>query len=218
MKLVLVKHNEVPPESGGIMGYRYTHPETGHISHARDVDGWKQAIDKYRSDNGFPPIEMADAVDQLCKLLPRGWCKYSDGTKPSWFVNTRLQVGDLVNGTKVLAGFIYKGMPLVSKELAESRSETCARCPFNVDISGCQPCSDLAAIVISIGGDLKTKSDPSLKHCAICLCSNLAQTRVPIDILRRGVTPEMADKFKSVDWCWKAKELFSPIDADAAPK
>lgn len=202
MKLYLLDHSSVPPD-----GFRFTHPETGYFQSSWDEDAWLKSIHKYRSDNGLPTIDEADIYDQFCKLLPPGLCRYTDGTKPSWFVNTRLQVGDILNGTKVLAGFIYEGMPLVSKELAESRADTCARCPFNVEISGCQPCTDLAQIVISVGGSIKTKSDASLKHCAICMCSNLAQTRVPIEILKRGVTPEMTAKFQSVDWCWKGKEL-----------
>lgn len=201
-KLVLIDHRSVPPD-----GFRFTQPETGYFHSSWDEHEWLKSIKKYRADNGLAPIDEADIYDQFCKLLPPGLCRYDNGERPTWFVSTRLQVADILNGTKVLAGFVFNGMPLVNKELAEARSATCGRCPFNVEISGCQPCTNLAEIVVSVGGDMKTKSDNLLKHCAICLCSNLAQTRVPIEILAKGVTQEMATKFKSIEWCWKAKEL-----------
>lgn len=200
MKLKLVHHGgEVPPD-----GYRFVHPETGHKSASTDERAWLKDIKKYREDNGFPPIDEADVYDQFCKLLPPGWCAYEDGSRPQWFVNTRLGVQDVLNGTKVLASFLLAGMPLVSPELAESRSVTCARCPFNVQISGCSPCVGLQSLIEQIGGSIKTSADASLQSCAICKCSNRAQTRLPIELLKRGMTDDQADKWPS--FCWKANE------------
>lgn len=200
MKLVLNDRKSVPPDN-----YRFTHPETGHKTESTDWKEWLKAIRKYREDNGFPVINEADIWDQFCKLLPPGLCTYESGEKPDWYVSTRLGVRDVLNGTKVLASFVVAGMPLVSRELAESRSRVCASCYFNIRISGCSPCVGLQGLIESIGGSIKTRADASLESCAVCKCSNLAQTRLPIEILRRGVTDDQMPKWPS--FCWKAAEL-----------
>lgn len=164
------------------------------------------AINKYRGDNGFPAVDQADCIDQLCKILPPGWCTYDTGARPSWYVNTRLDVQDIYNGTKVLGSFYIAGQPLVSKELAASRSAICARCPYNIGVSGCQPCIGLQGLIEGIGGRIKTPSDSSLKSCGICKCGNLAQTRLPINILAKGVEVDQLEKYPK-DFCWKISEL-----------
>lgn len=204
-RLVLVKHNEVPPESGDIMGYRYTHPETGHISHARDIPSWLEAINKYRSDNGFSVVDPADCINQLCQLLPQGWCKYETGERPSWYVNTRLGVMDVLRGTQALANFIVSRMKVVDKTLASQRALTCSRCYFNVDTAGCAPCVGLAEAVVNISGDNKTPSDPSLKSCAVCSCSVRAKVWMPIDTIAKSTTEEQMQRFP--DFCWQKREI-----------
>jgi hypothetical protein len=201
MKLVLVDHRITPPD-----GFRFTHPETGHVSFSLDETAWFKAIEKYRTDNGFPLIDRADIFDQFCKLLPPGLCRYDNGDKPAWYVNTRLRVSDILRGTKALTQFVVAGFPTVNKELAASRSAICARCPFNVPISGCQPCVGLSSLIVSIGGSIKTPADVSLKTCAVCLCSNLAQTRLPIELLAKTVTTDQIEKYPR-DFCWKIAEL-----------
>jgi hypothetical protein len=209
MRLKLISHHrEVPPD-----GYRFTHPETGHKTESTDERAWLKSIRKYREDNGFVPIDEADIYDQFCKLLPPGWCVYENGNRPTWFVDTRLGVREILNGTKVMASLLVAGMPLVSKEKAAERALICSRCYYNVPISGCAPCLGLSSLIERIGGDIKTPSDASLKSCAICICSNKAQTRLPIEILAKGVDAEMLTKFKSVPFCWKGQEL-SDIDSN----
>lgn len=203
MKLDLVIHNEVPPEGGGIMGYRYTHAQDGHVSHALDMRSWIIAMDKHCKDNEYPTVDPADAIDQLCRTLPSNWCRYENGTAPVT-VNTRLAVQDVLRGTKTLASFIVAGMPLVSRELAESRSATCARCFLNVNTTGCAPCFGLASLALSIAGGIKTPSDPGLRSCGICKCQNLAQTRIPIEILAKQISADELSLYPS--FCWKANE------------
>lgn len=190
----------MPPD-----GYRFTHPETGHKTESTDERAWLKEIKKYREDNGFAPIDEADIYHQFCQLLPPGWCQYESGEKPAWFVDTRLGVREILRGTKVLASFIVAGMPLVSKELAESRSATCAKCYFNVPISGCSPCVGLASLTESMGGSIKTSSDALLKSCAVCLCHTRAKTRMPIDIIAKFTTDEEMEKFP--EFCWVKREV-----------
>lgn len=207
MKLRMVKRMECPPESGGKMGFRYTHSEDGHISHARDERSWLKAISQHCRDNGYAPVAPEDAFDQLCKLLPPGWCRYENGENPKWFVEMRITVWDVLRGTKVLLAELMAGAPLVDKQLAISRSLACSRCPFNVPISGCAPCVGLSSLIETVGGVIKTPSDPVLKSCIICGCSNRAQTRLPIEILAKGVTPEQRTQYATVPFCWKGNEL-----------
>lgn len=205
MKLKLISHREVPPD-----GYRFTHPETGHKTESTDERAWLKAIKKYREDNGFPPIEEADIWDQFCKLLPPGLCVYDDGSKPAWFVTTRLGVRDVMRGTKAMAQFIFSGMALVSKEKADERAQICSRCYFNVPISGCAPCVGLASAILAISGANKTPSDASLRSCAVCACSTKAKVWLSNEIIAKSTTEEQMQRFP--DFCWQRKEL-SGIDS-----
>lgn len=202
MKLVLVKHNETPPDY-----FRFTHPETGHVTQEAFIKDWLKAIAKYREDNQFPPISAEDCIDQFCKLLPDGWCRYENGVKPEWFVNTRLGVWDVLRGTKAMGDFIVAGMPLVDKDLAASRAQTCSRCYFNVPTQGCAPCVGLASAILSISGANKTPSDASLKSCACCSCSVAAKVWIPAEIINKSTTAEQMHRFP--DFCWQKKEIES---------
>lgn len=205
MRLVIVKRLECPPD-----GYRFTHPETGHKSFSLDKRSWLQAIYKYRADNGFPQVDPADCIDQLCKLLPPGWCAYESGEKPSWYINTRLGVRDVMRGTKAMAQFIIAGAPLVSKEKAAERALVCSRCYFNVPISGCSPCVGLSSAILAISGANKTPSDASLRSCAVCACSTKAKVWMPTEIIAKSTTEEQMQRFP--DFCWQRQEL-SGIDS-----
>lgn len=203
MKLTLTVRNETPPDY-----FRFTHPETGHVSQCSDMGGWLAAINKYRSDNQFPPVSPEDAIDQLCKLLPPGWCEYEEnGQKPPWFINTRLGVRDVLNGLKALTRFVISGAPLVSKEKAAERALTCSRCYFNVPISGCSPCIGLSSAILAISGANETPSDASLKSCACCACPTKAKVWLPIEIIAKSTTDEQMRKFP--DFCWQKKEILA---------
>lgn len=190
----------VPPD-----GFTYKDPDTGYVSNSWDEHAWLESIAKHRSDNGLPPIAEEDIYDQFCKVCPPGWCTYENGQKPTWFVDMRLGVADALQGTKALAAFVIAGKPLVSKELAASRSQTCARCYYNVNSQGCASCINLYGVIDSIAGGITTPSDPSLKICAVCKCSTKAKTRLPIEIIKKTTTQEHMDRFPS--HCWIPKEI-----------
>lgn len=202
--LKLVNLRETPPDN-----YRYTFLEDGQRIESFGHQSWLDGIKEHYKRNGYPmPDNWRElAEDQLCRLLPPGWCIHEDGRRPEHFIDSRLSVWDIMRGTQVLAAFVLSGGATVSKELAESRAVTCAACPFNMGVAGCAPCIGLSNVIADASGSIETKADDQLRSCAICKCSNRAQSRIPIKHLAKGVTDEMMDQFP--EWCWKKKEMLA---------
>lgn len=202
--LRLIPDSTTPPDK-----FRFTHPEDGWIDVAMDRKSWFAAIKKHRVDNGYPLPDdwQAQAEDQLCRILPPGWCLQEDGRSPEQFVDTRISLDDVLRGTRVLLSFMFHGMPTVPQAQIESRAKTCASCYMNIAIPGCSPCVGLSNLIADVSGNISTPADPMLRACAICHCSNQAQTRIPIEILAKGVTGEQRALFNTVEHCWKRAEL-----------
>lgn len=197
--------NSVPPDN-----LRFQHVD-GHQSVACDVATWYAKIEKHEKDNGreLAPDWKEAAQDQLCRILPPGWCSYDNGEVPSTFVNVRIGRDEFLRGMKVLTAIAVDDNPIVPQELAESRAKTCASCPANVNIDGCSACSGIANIIASIKGANRTEADPLLKACAACGCSNKSQVHIRADLLRKGVDEKQMTELRSIPWCWKAKEIDS---------
>lgn len=195
------KTTECPPD-----GWRYVHPETGYMSKAIDPYAWMEDIKRHRRDNKLPIYDdmRARAEDQLCKTLPVGWCHYSDGSLPADYIDVRVTLTDVLNGTKVFASFVAAGMPLVDQSVAEERGAICAACPANVGIQGCRSCVGFAEKVAEVIGANKTRADALLEQrsCAWCKCSSKAQIWLPIEVLADGVSDELLSR-NSFEHCWK---------------
>lgn len=187
--------------------WRYTVRETGRTLRNFAWDGLLYDIRKYVTDNGFAVPTEAEVEDQLCKLLPPGWCQYEDGTPPYFFVNARVTLDDIINGTKVLGTFLLEGMPLVSRETAEANGKICAGCYANIQIPGCAPCVGLANIVSDVAGSEPLAADPFLenKSCVYCKCASRANVWVPVEISQRGVSEETLTHMP--EWCWKKLKI-----------
>lgn len=172
-----------------------------------DWNGLVSRVNEHCSINGYPRIPEADMEDQLCKLLPPGWCLQDTGDPPPWFINSRVTMDEVIRGTKVLASFIAQGMPLVEKSVAAERGAICAGCPFAANAAGCGPCAGLSNLIGEIAGAAPLDSDPILgnRSCLICGCAARAQIWLPIELLAKGVTPEMDERWPT--WCWKKKAL-----------
>lgn len=202
-RLKLIQHSECPPDM-----YRYKHPQDGWLDRCYDYTGWLRRIEDHRRINGYPEPEdwVAEAEDQLCRLLPPGWCKQETGEPPEWFLNTRLTVDDVMRGTRVLASFVAQGMPLVEKKVAAERGAICATCPFSISAPGCGPCIGLSNLIAEIAGSEQLPSDPILsnKSCGICGCAARAQIWLPIELLNKGVTEEMMEQWP-MEFCWKGR-------------
>lgn len=198
------KNCPCPPDQ-----FRYKFREDGWTEKCYSYDGWLGRIKEHRRINGYetPPEWQAEAEDQLCRLLPPGWCQQETGEPPEWFLDSRLTMGDVLRGTAVLGAFVAQGMPLVSKAEAAARGVICAGCPLAINVAGCGPCVGLSNAIAEVAGNEPLPSDTALgnKSCAVCKCAARAQIWLPIELLARGVTELMMSQFPI--FCWKKMEL-----------
>lgn len=201
-KLRLIQHTECCPDS-----WRFTFRETGRTIRNFSWSGLVDNCKKYARDNDFAVPSAEEIEDQLCKLLPPGWCVYETGELPQWFLDARITLDDIINGTKVLGSFILEGMPLVDKETAASNGKICAGCYANVPAPGCGPCVGLANLVASVAGSTPLESDPQLegRACLYCKCASRANIWVPVEISQRGVSDETLERMP--DFCWKKNHI-----------
>jgi hypothetical protein len=100
-------------------------------------------------------------------------------------------------------------MPLVSREVAESRGKNCAGCYANIRIQGCGPCQGLANYIAEVAGNTPTEADPFLegKSCAYCHCASRANIWVPVEISQKGVSDEVLSQMPDGGRCWKRTEI-----------
>lgn len=198
--------NDVPPDR-----LRFTHVD-GHVTEATDRATWYEKIRKHETDNGreLDADWKEHAQDQLCRILPPGWCRYEDGAVQRSYVNVRLSRDDWFRGMKVLTDIVTTDEPLVDQAEAERRAAICSSCPANVPIEGCSACVGMLNVIAQVRGAVTTEAEPLLKACSICHCSNKAQVWVKADILRKGITPEQEGQFATIPWCWKREALQIP--------
>lgn len=194
---------ETPPDK-----LRYRFQQDGYLVMEMDVDTWFRKIREHYEDNDIPmPVDWREQVEnQLCQSMPPGWCEHENGGDPTVFIDARMTMDDVINGTSVLVEFVKQGSPLVDQSLADSRAKTCAACYANISAGGCAACRGLAYLVDGVAGTRKTVADDQLqgKSCGICKCLSRAHIWLPIDILQKGITPEMQMLWPS--YCWKKLE------------
>jgi hypothetical protein len=170
-------------------------------------DGLLGQVKDYAKWNEYPVPTEADVEDQLCRLLPPGWCEFEDGAPPNFFLENRIGIHDVVNGTNVLGSWMKEGMPLVEQSVAEERGKICAGCYANVTIPGCAPCVGMANLVAAVAGSTPISADPFLenKSCLYCKCASRANVWVPVEVSERGVSDEVAANMP--DFCWKKQAV-----------
>lgn len=203
-KLTLIQRTECPPDQ-----YRYKFKEDGYTVKCFDHPGWLERIREHRHINGYetPQDWIAEAEDQLCRLLPPGWCKQVTGEPPEWFLDARVDIEDVLRGTIVLGTFIAQGAPIVSREVASERGTICSTCPFAVNVAGCGPCVGLSNAIAEVAGKQELPSDTLLanKSCLCCKCAARAQVWLPVKFLEIGIGEDIMRTFP--EWCWKKKEI-----------
>lgn len=203
-RLTLIQRSECPPDQ-----YRYRFREDGCLIKCFSYGGWLERIRAHREFNGYPEPDdwKEEAEDQLCRLLPPGWCRQVTGEPPEWYLNSRLSMDDVLRGTRVLVSFVSNGAHIVDKAVASARGAICAGCPFSAHVEGCGPCVGLSNLIAEVAGSQSLPSDAVLenKSCLVCKCSARAQIWVPIEFLEKGVTEEMLAQFPA-DYCWKRRE------------
>jgi hypothetical protein len=199
----LVEKYTVPPD-----GYRFFQAETRTTVSAPDYDNLFVEVAKHRKVNNIPmgPLWEAQVEDQLCQQLPPGFCKEEDPLQNRRNVFTRIAWEDVLSGTQTIASWATGGFKSVDQLLANSRADTCSRCPFNVQIGGlCAACTHLQNLAAKFTGGRRTTAEPFLKACAVCHCSLAVKVWVPIEAIRKGTSADRLSKFP--EWCWIPKEI-----------
>ena len=183
----------------------YTQPETGYVVKSIVYNDLLNRVRLHRLANGIPcnPGWEQTFEDELCKQMKLSdrWCVSQNGSRPR---KPGVNFADVTNFLGVLAAW----MPTrkwVDQAEAERRAEICAACPHNVEVAGCSVCSNIVGKITGFLGNRATSKDAKLKGCNVCGCSNRAQVHVPLEVLQKGVTPEM--EFPAE--CWK-REAYSP--------
>jgi hypothetical protein len=207
-EMTLTNRTMVPPG-----GYPFKHPITGHNFNSGTYNLLLWQVRDYCTANGFPPIPESEIEQYICEQLgpqtARRFCS-GDGISVS---GVDLQWSDIWAGTKVLASFIIGGRKTVDRAEAERRAQICFLCSRNAQYS--KPCGgdcpELADTVAAIVGGEGTTRDLDLHACSVCKCSNKAQVWVPIEHLKRGVTPEIMPLFPPK--CWKRQGI-EEMDAE----
>jgi hypothetical protein len=195
----LIKRDHTPPDL-----FRYTHSQTGHVSQSMTYGGWMGEIDKHCRLNTLPAVPQAEAEDQLCKVLPPGWCEYDaqeQGSRP--WVNTRLRLADIVAGSQQYVSMLMGGLQTVTRTEANRRARICAGCYLRVPVQGCGACQRLADFIV---GDVKGKTtdyDDLLdkKACAPCRCPVRSLVHFPMSSLNKADSPDKQAAYP--DFCWR---------------
>lgn len=200
-------------------GFAYKHPETGHVSEGNSYEAWMSKVQEHRRGNNLPPLDPAVAEDQLCSKLPPQSCKqYCQSADPAAeSVNAvALHWTDILRGTKTIAAFKLAGSPLVSQEEANRRAAICFRCQFNTPfVKPCGGmCGELLEVVNAIVGGARTDHADSLEACAVCSCALTAKIWIPLEILQRYESPELAAKYPA-SHCWLSRSNSTPSESDA---
>jgi hypothetical protein len=137
--------------------------------------------------------------DQLCQVLPPGWCEYDDESRPR--VDTRLSWGDVESGSKTFIDWAAQGRPLVDQSEAERRGKICANCYLNVRATGCgQSCRELIRRLVGLFLDRKTSVDDKLNSCSACKCMMRVKVHFPIDLIEAHSDAAIQQLFP--EFCW----------------
>jgi hypothetical protein len=196
----LLEPNTVPPD-----GYRYFQPETRTWIRAPDYGNFFVFVRDHRKSNNIPlePFWESHIEDQLCQLLPAGFCKQVDPAERR-NVFSRISWEDVVTGTTTIANWAIHGFKQVDQALADSRADTCSRCYYNVQIGGiCGACQHLQNFTAKFTNGRRTSSEPFLKACAVCKCSLAVKVWVPIESIE-AANPNLGE---FPDFCWIKKEV-----------
>jgi len=181
-------------------GYRYVFPEDGWLCHAWTYVDWVAAAKAHLTVNNkpIPPTLEADMQQQLCLVLPPGWCLYDDDNRPR--PSTSLEWNDVVNGLKTFARWIAEGCSYVLQSEADRRAEICSRCYLNTNVQGCTACQKAVDEVVR---DKRTKFDSVLKACAVCKCMLRAKVHFPMSTLD---TDDETVQAMYPGHCWQNKQ------------
>ena len=188
----------VPPD-----GYRYVDPQDGFVSHAWDYRTWVETARRHMEvNNREVPLSLeADMQEQLCRILPPGWCNYDDPARPR--PGIALEWTDLAKGLVTFGKWIADGCQFVSQAEADRRALVCSRCYLNMNVSGCAGCQKAVTAVVA---GRTTKYDESLRACGACKCMLRAKVHFPLKTLDTQ-TESLQSMYP--EHCWLKKGGFN---------
>lgn len=183
-------------------GWRYVVPETKATLRAGNKEDLTRNVAKHLEANKLPvPHDLGDIIeDQICQFIGPEHCTWG---AEEYAAHPTMDGHDVMNGAKVMLGWVLGGTPYVATSEAERRASICSSCVMNMPVGMCMACAGLSKIVTRITAGRRTSYDQFLHSCAICKCSNKAQIWLPLDTLHRGVTPDINEGFPI--HCWKKR-------------
>jgi len=117
------------------------------------------------------------------------------------------------SGIKTLGAWLESGGEAVDKGTAESRADTCIKCPLNGegDLSRWFTIPAAGAIQRQLQKlherELSTSVDGQLNICEACLCPMKLKVWVPVGFIKANTPDETLDKLRAAPACWIPKEL-----------
>ena len=143
------------------------------ISHVRAAMGAVSGLDL-----------RTEVENWICEERPED-CTEVDMNIPR---KRKLNLSDVIRGTRVMASFKLAGSPLVDRNEAERRGSICQHCQFNQWFA--KPCTgicpELQSVVNAIVGHQGTYYDQFLNSCSICSCFLQASIWMPLFIQADG--------------------------------
>lgn len=151
----------------------------------------------YQNMNHTSSNLMAEVEDGICQSLsPADQVEYCDtGIRQ----RTSIGWGEIVAFFTWLATWWVGGRELVAQPEAERRAAICAKCPYNVVVSGCGVCRQSIGVLRNKVMALSaTEQDNNLRTCGVCRCDLRTIVHLPLDTLRHRGTD-----YSKVPWCWQ---------------
>ena len=194
-------------------GWHWVEPTTKRIFRHYAANAFFDEIRDHRLAQGIPiePGWKEAIEDTICRDHPE-WGKSVCARTERYGERKPISLAAMQSFLSVMAswigGVLRGGEAFVSQDEADSRAAICITCEFNMNIAGsCGACADRIARALSIIGSRRTKYDDELGACGICSCALRVAVHVPLEAQHAGLSEELKEDFRKVDYCWKREGL-----------
>lgn len=153
------------------------------------------------ANNITPPSDEA-LEDQMCQMLPPGFCIDEDGTPTRTYSRFAVMSMTFKQGTRTIYNWWKNGSRRVDKDEIVRRTYICNQCPENRAIENCSACAmkSIHSIVNEVVANTRLPTDELLRACSICQCSLIAKVRMELSDLLPHIP---ADQFRRLpEKCW----------------
>lgn len=206
MTPVLESDNRVP--HGGM--FRVVDPATGAECLGNTFESLMGRVIESRKSNGYPiGVGLREEIEAI---VCRDWPNECQGWDEQTPRKRALTVMDIVHGSRAMLSIWWKNKPLVTRQEAETRAQTCIRCPMHTrfDKSCSGLCKEIKEVVNAVIDHQGTQYDSQLKSCGICACFLQAGIWVDRQVQWDALTDNQRAQFMNLKYpCWKRPELTS---------